>query len=146
MQPGETWWRMPTIDPLPITQALDGYGERLRAARRGAGFRTQAELADAAGFSRPRYNHWERSNNPPDLESLLTLSYRYGIGADWILWGDHHALSARVLQGVIGLADDPVSREVRAVMLWEAELDLWRRGLAEEPAPPMLRYVRLRPD
>lgn len=137
---------MPTIDPLPITQALDGYGERLRAARLGAGFRTQAELADSAGFSRPRYNHWERGHHPPDLESLLTLSYRYGISADWILWGKYHGLSARVLQGILGLKDDAVAREVRQVMLYESDLELARRGLADEPCPPLLRYVRLRPD
>lgn len=137
---------MPTIERLPSTQALDGFGPRLRVARIGAGFKHQSSLADELGVSRPRYNHWEGGKHPPEIDMLLTLAYRYGIGSDWILWGDFHALSSRVLQGVMLVADDPVAREVREAMIWENERELFRRGLADEPPPPVLRYVRLRPD
>ena len=46
----------PPSDPR-LTHLIDGFGERLRAAREAAGFRVQADFARRLGVSAYRYNH-----------------------------------------------------------------------------------------
>ncbi|MFD2924207.1 helix-turn-helix domain-containing protein [Halobacillus naozhouensis] len=53
--------------------------------------KTQQELADLLGISRPAYTAYERGNRNPDYETLSKLADYYGVTTDYLLGrSDNH--------------------------------------------------------
>lgn len=65
---------------------ISAIGTRLREAREAAGM-TQGEAAAGQKFSRQALSAWERGERPPDAVQLVMLLRRYGISADFVLFG-----------------------------------------------------------
>lgn len=109
-----------TKTPTALSHRIAGFGPRLKAARRAAGWANAAAFARQIGASPQRLANWEAGDHPPPAKFLAVLKQDFGIGADWILSGDLGALSARVLQALAnsGAAPDadPVAREVRTTL------------------------------
>ena len=57
---------------------------RLKQLRCKAGL-TQAELANAFGFSAQRYNYYETGKNEPDNETLLKIAQYFDVSTDYLL-------------------------------------------------------------
>lgn len=74
------------------------FGERLQAARRRAGYRTQQALADLIGRSPRTIRNWETDKTLPDVEDLAEL---------------------RAVLGPFDIDRDPVEVAVRASRLTE---------------------------
>lgn len=78
------------------------FGQRLQAARKRAGYRTQQALGDAVGRSGKQVRNWETDRMEPPYDVLLNL---------------------RRLLGDFDQEGDPVERAIRA-----SELDDWRQN------------------
>lgn len=121
-RPRPAHWRAMTkpADPPPLAHLIDGFGERLKAARVAAGFPSQIAFARALGVSAPRLANWEAGDHPPTAHHLALLRQKFGIGADWVLSGDAGALSGRILQAMVNLGADKdapaAARELRLAL------------------------------
>lgn len=63
---------------MPQQELEQKIAENLRLYRTLHGF-TQAQLADAIGYSDKSVSKWERGEGTPDIFLLLTLSEIYGV-------------------------------------------------------------------
>jgi transcriptional regulator with XRE-family HTH domain len=106
--------------PPPLSHLADGYGWRLRAARRARGLKA-VELARDLNVSPQRLSHWEVERHPPDLHAMLLLKRLHKIPLDWIYAGDPESLQGGLAQRLLALATEPDAppglRQFRAQML-----------------------------
>lgn len=65
---------------------LQGFAERLRAARAAAGL-TQSAVANAFGYTSQTIANWERERTEPCATDLARLAALYRVTADWLLTG-----------------------------------------------------------
>lgn len=73
--------------------------ERLRELRVQMG-KTQYEVADAIGISRPRYAHFEQGRAEPDIETLKALARYFGVSLEYLLNGEEKKAAEDILSGV----------------------------------------------
>ncbi|MFC0188200.1 helix-turn-helix domain-containing protein [Fictibacillus aquaticus] len=59
-------------------------GQRLKKLR---GKRTQEDIAQMIGISRPRYSHYETGRSEPDHETLQKMANLFGVSTDYLLIG-----------------------------------------------------------
>jgi len=66
--------------------ALQGFAERLRAARAAASL-TQEQVASALGYQATTIGNWDRARTEPCATDLARLATLYRVSADWLLTG-----------------------------------------------------------
>ena len=64
------------------------FGDKLKMARVGAGFKSAEQFAKAIRMKPSRYRHYEAGRRQPDLKSLVTICDGLGITPDVLLWLD----------------------------------------------------------
>jgi transcriptional regulator with XRE-family HTH domain len=62
-------------------------GERLRRARKAAGFKTAREFAVANAISQSTYSQYETGKRAFNAEALVRLCRALQVNADWLLFG-----------------------------------------------------------
>lgn len=134
--------------PSPLSHMIDGYGDRLRAAREALGYAKQKDFADACNISAQRLNQWENNKYPPDIFFLAFCQQTWGLSADWILCGEIGGLPRKFLKKLVSLgatnkAPEP-ARELRMLFpdLPDPDPLPMPHGLHEPAAPPLRRFVR----
>jgi transcriptional regulator with XRE-family HTH domain len=70
---------------------LEGFGERIRQARKKKGY-TQSELAEIVGISTSSVGQFEVGKNKPTLENLVKISYACNISIEWLVTGHNSKL------------------------------------------------------
>lgn len=70
------------LEENPISKNNDKLGNRLKALR---GERTQQQLADYLGITRPAYTAYERGTRQPDYETLQKLADFFDVSIDYLL-------------------------------------------------------------
>lgn len=73
--------------------ALSGFGARLAAARKRAGY-SAAELSRLLGVNAHTVSAWEKGQSEPRSNRLLTLAGVLGVSAGWLIEGDSGTLPA----------------------------------------------------
>jgi transcriptional regulator with XRE-family HTH domain len=69
-------------------------GERIRSARKAAGYRSQTRLAGALGVDISTVSHWElRGRLPEDADMLAKLARTIGVSIDWLITGESTAVA-----------------------------------------------------
>jgi SOS-response transcriptional repressor LexA len=63
-------------------------GERLKAAREGAGFRSARQAAIKNGWTLSTYAAHENGQNEFDPAAAETYAYAFGVGSGWLLTGE----------------------------------------------------------
>lgn len=71
-----------------VSRCGEKYGERIKAARRRAGFQTQSALAQALGMSMSTIARHERLARPPVGYMPLEVALCTGVSLWWLLYGD----------------------------------------------------------
>ena len=59
-------------------------GDRIRRARVGAGYRSQASFARALGVSKGLVHQWERYGKPPGRENLLKVAQLTAVSVQYL--------------------------------------------------------------
>lgn len=67
---------------------LKQFGDRLRAARRAAGYEEAQEFAEAIGIFPGTYRRYERGETFPTLETLAEIRKHTGKSLDWLILGE----------------------------------------------------------
>lgn len=62
----------------------EGLGERLKAARKNAGY-TQQQVSDIIKIPRNNICRYEKGQREPDIETLGKLIDFYEVSADWVM-------------------------------------------------------------
>lgn len=65
---------MPLMSARFDQEIMRTFGQRLKAARKGAGFPHAKEFAEALGVEENRYRHWERGTAQPNLAMLVRIT------------------------------------------------------------------------
>ena len=65
---------------------LQGFAERLRAARAAASF-TQPQVSSALGYTTDTIANYERGRTEPDLADVARMARLYRVSCDWLLAG-----------------------------------------------------------
>ena len=74
--------------PMPKShhdKVLERFGQRLRAARVRAGFKTAKQLADRLGLEPGSYRFYERGQAEPNLATLVRICAELSITTDYLL-------------------------------------------------------------
>jgi transcriptional regulator with XRE-family HTH domain len=74
------------IDAVMIND--DDIIQRLIAVRKKLGYEKQADFAKALGLGKNVYNPFEKGTRPLTLDAARRIRKRFGISADWLLFGD----------------------------------------------------------
>lgn len=61
------------------------FAERLRAARKAAGFRTRRKAAAALGMLEGTYNYYERGQSTPLMPMLVRICLLYNVEPNYLL-------------------------------------------------------------
>ena len=62
------------MSPRFEEEIMRTFGQRLKAARKAAGFPHAKEFAEALGIEENRYRHWERGSAQPNLAMLVRIT------------------------------------------------------------------------
>ena len=63
---------------------MNTFGERLKTLRAGL---SQAQVAAELGIPQMTWSNYERGRNEPRYEILNAICTRFGVNADWLLFG-----------------------------------------------------------
>lgn len=74
------------IDDL-ITRDVSGAGNRLAEMRHGLGM-TQKDVREILGLTHTAYNRIENGHVKLTVENAQKIEDEYGVGAEWLLYGD----------------------------------------------------------
>ncbi len=66
---------------------MKGFGERLKSARKMAGFDLPEDLATNLGIKAPAYRKYERGDAWPPFEALVKISAITGVSLHWLIMG-----------------------------------------------------------
>jgi transcriptional regulator with XRE-family HTH domain len=86
------------------SEAVQGAGTRLRAAREALGV-SQQDMARACGAEPQRWSNWEAGRHLADPLVMVRAAQLYGISLDWVFAGDARNLPGRLLS--LLMARDP---------------------------------------
>jgi phage repressor protein C with HTH and peptisase S24 domain len=79
---------MNDVDTLCVLQCMSTMHERLREARRSAGYASAAKAAAALGVKTSTYAAHENGQNEFDAETAKQYGRRFKVGAAWLLTGE----------------------------------------------------------
>ena len=75
---------LPPSDVVTTILAPMKIGDRIRQARIGAGYRSQASFARALGVSRGLVHQWESYGKPPGRENLLKVAQLTAVSVQYL--------------------------------------------------------------
>lgn len=83
----------------------DGFGERLRLARKNAHIKTDQQLADLLGVNRSTVTRWKSLNTPDmTIPTVKDIAKKLGVNVEWLAFGTgspylkmDHAIETRIL-------------------------------------------------
>lgn len=123
---------------------MNNQGQRLKAARKAAGFKTAAAAAERHGWNLSTFRGHEAASRGISKRALFSYARAFGVSPSWLLTGvedhtgerlrhDEHATSEKVMDGAIGV------RRVPIVGL--GEMDAMERNDQEELISKNLGWV-----
>lgn len=117
---------------MPYIPLMGTRGNRLKDARKRAGFATAREAASALGISYPTYASHENGHRQYEYEEALVYGRKFKVTAEWLLTGKAGTIVSNVKPA---LATIPVIGIVRAG-LWQ-DVEAGDSSLFEQvPAAP----------
>ena len=75
---------LPSGDSITATLAPVTMGDRIRRARIGAGYRSQASFARALGVSKGLVHQWESYGKPPGRENMLKVAQLTAVSPQYL--------------------------------------------------------------
>ena len=91
---------------------LNNLGQRIRSARKSAGF-THEALAELIGVSRTAVVHWEADDSDPTLGNLIRLAELLYVSTDYLLGVSGHSVALSDLSDEAIVALERFIAEIR---------------------------------
>lgn len=82
------------------TEMKEGFGKRLRLARKAAGYRTAKDFADKLEIDQNLYSPYESRSYIPKPATLWKFKQYLGITTDYLLFGDESALQVDIYKKI----------------------------------------------
>lgn len=90
---------------------MSSIGERIKKIRMQLG-KSQYEVADALGISRPRYAHYEQGRSEPDIEMLKKIARYFGVSVEYLIYGVE---SSNKEESILGSSDVEPTRLIPVI-------------------------------
>lgn len=94
----------------------EAVGKRIIALRERTGLQQQ-QLAKQLHMAKSTLNGYESGDRPLTVESIRRLRRRFGVTADWLLFGDMQVTGRDLMLEIGPDADDAVPKKVRKVRI-----------------------------